>query len=465
MKRTIENIIYNGVYQVFILFLPLMTVPYVSRVLGSENMGINSLVNSIPLLLSSVIMFGMNQFGVREIAQTKSEMVSKVFAELWLIQLIIGVLILVLFSSYFFSPVPFQKYYLLEIPFLIGSILDISWLFIGLGEIKQVVLRNTMIKIIIVSSIFIFVRGNGDLWIYLLINSLTYLANIIFWYRGHKILKNFLNIGYFKFNIKYFKNAAIVALPGLASQLYISFDQTLVGIMAGPTQLSYYALPQQMFRSLITLVGSVSTVLMPKMAELLNKNRLDDVKRLLQKSYRFTLIVSFLITIELISNSTIFVRWFWGDGYNSMKTNLALGSLIIIFVSIGGVFANQFTLSKGLFMSYSVPYYVGAVVSIALNFILVPIFRSLGGTVTIVVTELVVFILRIFVLRNHLDVRYIVQGSQRYAILAIIICVVFSNFHFTLNSDFFSLILNGSLILAIYGVGVLIFEKRKAWLL
>lgn len=94
-----------------------------------------------------------------------------------------------------------------------------------------------------------------------------------------------------------------------------------------------------------------------------------------------------------------------------MGWNMFWGSLIIIFVSYGGVLANQYTLSRGLFKIYPIPYYVGAVISVTLNVALIPHFGSLGATFVIVFTEGTVLFLRTFLIRHELPLRQVVAGE------------------------------------------------------
>src|SRR5699024_5107415 len=116
--------------QLLILALPIITMPYVSRVLGRQALGKYSFVSSIAMLLSYVILMGMNQLGARVIARTTKDdgKLSKNFFELWQIQLLVGCLVIAgytifsLYSSY-------RRYLLLNIPYLIAFALDISWFF------------------------------------------------------------------------------------------------------------------------------------------------------------------------------------------------------------------------------------------------------------------------------------------------------------------------------------------------
>ena len=169
MKKASTNIIYNAVYQLLIIVLPFVTTPYVARVLGKEALGINSYVNSIPVFLSFIILMGMNQVGVRVIAQSTKENLEENFKKLWGLQLLSGLIVIISYIVVVCLFMSYKFYFLIEIPFLIGYVLDISWFYIGRGQVKTVVMRNTIIKLTLVATIFIFVHSEQDLWICLLV--------------------------------------------------------------------------------------------------------------------------------------------------------------------------------------------------------------------------------------------------------------------------------------------------------
>ncbi|WP_461215929.1 oligosaccharide flippase family protein [Lacticaseibacillus sp. GG6-2] len=412
LKKTTSDIIYNGLYQVVILFLPFMTQPYLYRVMHEEAMGINALINSIPSLLSVLILFGMNQFGVRTMAQSKREDRAKTFAKLWTVQLVVGLVVMGLYALSVVLFLDYKFYYLLELPYLLGFVIDISWCFVGLGDIKKVILRNTLIKLLIVSSVFLLIHSPKDLWLYLLINSVTYLANIIFWIDLPHLLGTRPKRRDFGWVNRYFIQALLVTLPTIATQLYISFDQQLVGRLAGVIQLNYYAYPQNMARAVIAVAGSVSSVLMPKMAKMMTGDSgHTGVVRLLKTSLDYTLVLAVYLCVAFMINAIKFTQWFWAAKNATMGWNMFWGSLIIILVSYGGVYANQYTLSRGLFKIYSIPYYCGAAVSVSLNILLVPHFGSIGATFVIVFTESIVLFLRMFLVRHELPLRQVVKGE------------------------------------------------------
>lgn len=461
MRKTFVNILYNGIYQLIILLLPIIVVPYVSARLGKEALGINAFVNATPVFLSVIILFGMNQFGARTIAQAKKEELGQKFAQLWLIQFLVGMITIIGFVIVVLAALDYKGYFLLEIPFLLGYVLDVSWLFIGLGEIKRVVMRNTIIKLAIVSCIFIFVHRPEDLWIYLLINSVTYLANIVFWFD----LRHYFSVKQafreLHWNKQYFWAALTVTMPAMALQFYISFDQTIVGWLAGNAQLAYYSQSQLMCRAITTMVGSVSTILMPKMAQMLvSENGHKEVKRLLGQVLDYSLLAGAYFSAAFMVNARKFVVWFWTPEFAPMGPVLFISALIIMIVSYGSVYATQYTLSRGLFKKYSFPFYIGAVVSLSLNFLLVPHFKAIGGAITIVITEAIVCVLRIWVVRKELPLLQYFANQWKIVFAGAVSVIIGLLLPINFGSLFIDLVLQTIILTLVYLVVLLVLREN-----
>jgi O-antigen/teichoic acid export membrane protein len=125
-------------------------------------------------------------------------------------------------------------------------------------------------------------------------------------------------------------------------------------------------------------------------------------------------------------------------------------SFIIPFISYGGVFANQYSISEGLYKEFSIPYYFGAVFSIAMNFVLVPYMGSIGGTIVITVTEFCVCFLRMFLVRKRIDWKKLLSGEWKFAIALIITCFSMVFVHFSVGNIFLNLAIKSAIMFIEY---------------
>ena len=193
MKKSItKNYIYNLIYQVVVLILPLITAPYISRVLGAENIGIYSYTISIVTYFILFGSLGIAIYGQREIAylQGKPGEYSKTFWEIVMLRFLTISISVLIFYFVFAQQGQYAVYYRILLLELFATCLDISWFFQGLEEFKKTVIRNTVVKIISIICIFTFVKTSNDLLKYFLIYVFsTTIGNISLWLYLPKYLK------------------------------------------------------------------------------------------------------------------------------------------------------------------------------------------------------------------------------------------------------------------------------------
>ena len=171
MKKSVtKNYIYNLAYQVLIIILPVITTPYISRVLGVENIGIYSYTLSISAFFILFGSLGIALYGKREIAylQKDKKGYSKAFWEILILRTITMAISLIIFYFVFARTGDYKIYYRILMLEIVANCIDISWFFQGLEEFKKTVIRNMIVKLISVVCIFVFVKNKEDIYIYIL---------------------------------------------------------------------------------------------------------------------------------------------------------------------------------------------------------------------------------------------------------------------------------------------------------
>lgn len=459
MKKVLENIFYNAIYQVLIIIIPIVTVPILSRVLGPELLGLNSYILSITQFLSVVILMGMNQLGVRVIAQANKKDLTENFWSLFSIQFLVGCFIsLSYFAIIMALDIDNKKYFLLQIPYLMSIAIDISWFFQGIENFKKVVIRNTFIKISTIVLILLFIKTKNDLGIYMMIISLGNLVgNSFFW------LTLPAHIGKFKISSSLVRSglrrSMFLLLPQVAIQLYTSFDKTIVGIFTSTTELSYYDQSQKMARILIAILSSLSIVLMPRIAKLVKEGNDDNLTNIMKKSINYISILALLFCSIIFVNTPAFVPWFFGEKFIPMIPYMRYVSLIIVFISIGGVFSNQFAIALKKDKEYAIPLVVGACLSLLLNFLLVPHYGVTGATFTIIFVECIVMILRILSLRKVLNLKLLLKDLPLYVGIFVVTTGVLSVLNLSIGSYFITMAIQTLLIVLLFVVLIILFPN------
>ncbi|MBV7389863.1 MULTISPECIES: oligosaccharide flippase family protein [Enterococcus] len=413
MKKTIKDIMYNAVYQVFLIILPLLTTPILSRRIGSEGLGIYGYVFSIAQFLITVIAIGMSPFRIRNIAKVKNdrEKLTSQFWNLYAMQFLIGLIsILFYVAVIWIFQVKYASLYLIQLLFIIGVTLDISWFFQGIEEFAKVVVRNTLIKITSVVLIILLINNQEDLWLYIFITSAVNLVgSLVFWVGIHK------KVGKIQFDRKIFasmwKPGLFILIPQLFMQVYTTLDKTVVGQFVDPTELSYYDQSQKIARIILALLTSVTIVMLPKMSKAQAEGDRQKIVRYTKKSFDYTLIFSIMFFNIIFANTITFVPWFFGNDFIKMTSNMLLVSLIIILSPLGGIFSNQFSIAIENDRAFAYPLITGAFISVIGNVLIVPKYGAIGGTIVLVFVEFSIFLMKVFLVRKELDLKLIFDKS------------------------------------------------------
>ena len=269
-KSIAKNYLYNLTYQILTLILPLITASYLARVLGAEGNGIYiytyTIVNYFVLFGS----LGISIYGQREIAyaQDNKSKMKKTFIELVSFRFItIGIATIIYYFA-FMRQGQYSQYYRILLFELIAAAFDISWFFQGIEDFKKTVLRNIVVRLASVSLIFILVKEQSDLDKYLAIYALANLiGNISLWFYLPKYFKGIkiknLDI------IKQIPSITLLFIPQIANKVYNMLDTTMLGNMIeDKSEAGYYEQSQKVIRVLLTLVTSLGTVMVPRMANM-----------------------------------------------------------------------------------------------------------------------------------------------------------------------------------------------------
>lgn len=422
MKDRVKNIIYNAVYQVFIIVIPILTMPYVSRKLGAENLGINTYTQSLVLLLGLFINSSILQIGAREIARQDRISRTKTFVTLWLLQVLCGLFIIIVYLSIVMGS-RYYYYYLLQLPFLISYIFDISWFFIGLEKIKNVVFRNIFVKICTIFLIFLLIKNKSDLSIYIIIISLgSLIGNFIFFFSLKKHLDFGKNVGLDLSNIRPFIHSIIILLvPQLAVQLYQYIVKFSIENSTTATELSYFDQSQKIARIIIQLVSSISIVLMPVIANLDKNKSKNALNKIIKLSVHYSLSIAVLFTIILVLISPTFVPLFFGSEFKEMIPHMMISSFIIIPICVGGVFSNQLVLGMGLYKYYAAPYLIGGSIGILICLIYKDKMNGLIGCIVLVTVESLICFFRIILANKIIDIKESLQGTKKEFFLLLLL--------------------------------------------
>lgn len=426
MKNSIKkNYIYNLLYQVLIMFLPLIITPYLSRVLGAEKIGIYSFTLSI---VSYFVLFGcmgVNLYGQRLIAslQDDKEKQTKVFYELFILKFIMITISFIIFAIFYFNDVNYSIYYKILTIELFSNIFDITWFYQGIEDFKKITIRNTIVKLSSTLLIFLVVKSETDLVKYFLIYTISnFLGFIILWFNLKKyIVKvefNKLNIiGQLKPTISFF-------LPQIAIQIYTVLDKTMIGLMVKDiSEVGYYEQSQKIVKMTLMLITALGTVMIPRIANLYAKKNYNELNNKMLKVFNMVSLIAFPLCFGIIGIANNFVPWFFGDGFLPIIDLLIIFSFLLIAIGFNNITGMQYLISTGKQNIFTISVVIGAILNFLLNLFLIPKFRANGAAISSVIAEFVILIFQIIYLWKIFDFKKILKLNIKYLLFSLIMVV------------------------------------------
>lgn len=428
MKASVKkNYIYNMLYQMLIIILPIITTPYIARTLGATGNGIYSYTISIVTYFILFGSLGMNLYGQREIAyvQNDKEKRSQTFFELLILRIITLSISMLLFYFLFARSGEYSLYYKILLLEMLASILDISWFFQGLEDFKKIVVRNFIVKIISLILIFTLIKDENDVGIYILIYSLSNLfGNLTIWLGLKKYI---CRPG--KLNIKkHIKPMLSLFIPQVAIQIYVVLDKTMIGaITDSMTEVGYYEQAQKIVKILLTVITSLSTVMMPRIAKSYADKDFDKINYYMYKTFRFIYMLSLPLAFGIIAVANNFVPLFFGEGYEKVPLIMIILSLIVVFISVSGTIGNQFLLSTKRQKEYTISVIGGAITNFILNLILIYKFKSYGAAIATLVAELIVMLIQFIYIRKDINIKDNLLLAKNYllsSLIMLIVCII-----------------------------------------
>ena len=435
-KSIKRNYVYNTVYSVLIVFTPLITAPYISRVLQADGVGIVSFVSSIVAYFCLFSDMGTGGYGRREVSYVRDDM-EKLNIIFWETQILRIINTLIALTVYLvlvcFYAKSYRIIFFIYAIYIVNLACDVTWFLSGLEEFGKIVFRNIFIKIIDIAFVFIFVKSKSDLPIYAFGYAFFSIAgSLVMWKYLHAYIRkpNFKSLHPYR-NIK---TVLSLFAPSIAIQVYTVLDKTMIGIFTeGTFENGYYEQALKISRIVLALVTSLAGVMIPRIGYLFGQNDKEHISFYMYKSYQFVLFLGVALCFGLIGISDNLVPWFFGPGYEKVAGLLKISSFIIIAIGFGNATGNQYlipTKRQHLF-TYSV--ITGAVVNFSMNIVLIRMYQSYGAIVASVVAEIAVTSVQFYIVRKELSVyRVIISGINYYIAGGIMLAVLlFMNTKFT----------------------------------
>lgn len=463
-----KNFIYNALYQILVLIIPLITTPYISRVLGAEGIGIYSYSYSIAQYYALFIMLGLNNYGNRTIARSRENKgaLKQTFWSIYFMQFGLGLIVLAVYFSY---AILFAKDHAAAIimgVYVISCCFDINWFFFGMEKFKLTTLRNTSIKILTTILIFLAIKEEKDVYKYCLIMAAgTLISQLALWPHVRKLC------GFYKPTWSeicvHIKPNLVLFLSVIAVSLFKIMDKIMLGVMTDVEQVGFYESSERIISVPTALVTALGTVMLPRMSNL--KETGEKTEKILYKSIVFAMLLSSSMSFGIMAVSKTFVPLFYGPGYEVCIQLYLILLPSCLFFAFGNVIRTQYLLPNEYDIVYVKSAFLGAGINLVINLFLIPDFGAAGAAVGTLFAEAFVCLYQSFKVRKQIKIKkYILRSIPCVFSGAIMFMVVF-NLNIAISNGFIKLLAEifiGAIIYAaslIFQIGLILKIFRIDW--
>ena len=385
-----KNFIFRACYEVLLLLTPLITTPYVARVLNSDGLGIASYTGSIMAFFTMFAALGTPQYGMREIARNRDhpEKATRIFWEIELLTVLTSSVCLLVWLGVSFFYREYSPYLYAMIPTLFGTMFDISWFFTAYEKVGYTVGRNAIFKILGIILLFTFIKSRSDLLLYIFLMSLTgMLGALSMWtYLPKMLVRTDLRGLHIR---RHFRETLIYFVPTIATSIYTILDKFLLGILVNNNDINgYYDQAGRIYRIINALVfTALNAVMEARISWLFAQGAEEEIRRRIRRSMDFTMLLGFGGVFGIVGIAKVFVPVFWGPGWDAVETLIYLMAPLTLIIGVSYCLGSLYYNPSGNRAQSARYLIVGACVNLVMNLLLIPRWNAVGAVIASLIAE------------------------------------------------------------------------------
>lgn len=489
-----RNFIFNIIYQVLVVLTPLITAPYIARVLGANNIGQFSFAYTLICYFVIFAYLGFQNYAQRAIAEVQDdkEEQSRRFWQIVIIRLFMVIASLgVLFILYTLNV--FGEYSSLILMFsllIAATAFDINFYFHGRENFFVVMIINLVIRFIYLFCIFMFIRSPSDLTLYALLYSLMVIGGYLsMWALLPTTLKKVKLKGLnFK---KHFLSSLLLFLPVAAVSIYALLDKTFIGIFITGKQWypqgnitiavpisqvenGYYFQAEKIVKALLSIILAVGTVMTTRNSVEFKKHHMGAIKTNIYRSFRFVFALGVPMVLGTVIVAESFSTLYFGPNYSmypqfaidGVASLLMLYAPVILFTGISNILGSQYLLPTKHDKEYSISVVIGFVFNVGFNCLLIPTMGASGAIVGTLISEFVIALVQYLYVAKDFSLRIIFMNIWKYLVAgSVMFALAFPSYYFLLKGNTNSNVLNLVILIpagvAIYYLVLLILRDHE----
>ena len=425
MGKLGKNYIYNICYQLLVLIAPIITAPYLARVLGANYLGISNYVVTVAGVFTTIGLLGSQNYAIREIAYKKSgDELEKVFYELYATRLILGVITIAIYIAYI-SISKYPDLMWIELMYVIAFFIDPCWFYIGMEDMGKAVARNFFAKVANVIGIFVLVRNQQDYVKYIfLLSFMTIVASLL----AIPHLWSYFRIRLCVIPLRAIKRHLLGSIqlfwPQVATMIYLSVDKILLENFISSSAVAYYDQAEKIVKIPLTFITVLSTVMMPRLANQFASGNTKRVQDYLITTIRFSSLLAFPMMFGVAGIASKLIPWYLGEEFSPVIQAIWVLSPIIVLTSLVGISGDQYLVATKQTNIMTLSYFCAAASNVLVDLLLIPKYSIVGASIGTIVAYVVSLLIQYKTMLKEIDLLYEMLESCMYLVKAIPMIIV-----------------------------------------
>lgn len=423
------NYIFNLINTGVGLLFPIITFPYVTRVIMADGLGRIQFLNSIISYVTLLSAIGIPLYAVREIARLRDNVQERNKATIEILSLHL-LLTLAGYAIIFILAFAINKIYsdillyLLLSSHVVLSAIGVEWFYKGVEDFGYITLRSLIVRIACLISLFLFVKSKDDLYIYAGISVFSEVGNYIFNFIHLRKYISIREIPWRELNLKrHFRPSLRIFVLNLITSIYVNLDSVMLGFLSTTVAVGFYGSVTRLTKALLGIVTTLGTVLLPRLSNYVSNGEITSFNAVAGKSSRFVITMAMPMVMGLIFSAPQLIPVMCGTEFLPAIPTIQIIAPIILFIGLSNLVGLQVLYSQGKEKIVIVSTLCGAITNFLLNLVLIPLYAQNGAAIATVVAEFVVIVTMMIIGRVYIPFNILNRYNISIFIYSLIVCV------------------------------------------
>ena len=423
-----KSIKVNFIMNIFLtlsgIIFPLITYPYVARILSPEGMGKISFVNSVVSYFALFAQLGIPTYGIRACAKVRDDRnrLSKVVSELFIINLITTIISYIVLFVLIKNIIKFNSektlFYVLSSS-MIFNLIGMEWLFKALEEYTYITIRSVIFKFLGLILMFILIHKPQDYIIYgIILIIASYTSSILNFVKARHYVK--INIWGKLEIIKHIRPIIVFFASTCATTIYTNLDNVMIGVMKTNIEVGYYSTAIKVKIMLTSCVTALGAVLLPRASYYIENKLMDEFNIISRKAMNFVV----LIALPMVIYFTIFAKEcisvLAGTAYDAAVLPMQIMMPTVLIIGMTNIMGTQMMILLGRENRILYAHILAAITDLTINLLLIPRFSIIGAAVGTLFAEVVVWIVQFYGIRDKAKIIYGNISYYKYVVATVI---------------------------------------------